>query len=128
MVEAVLDPIRMPTITLTQTELDDIDAAMAAGALPPDWMDRYHAAVQANVFGHDHKTDRHGNPIEQGRGSASNQTAQSLAAYRKYGRDELGYAENLKRMEGELAASDKLRAEARAAAGAARRNAIGGKR
>ena len=35
-----------------------------------------------NVFGHDYKTDRHGKPIEQGVGSPSNPTIQSMNALR----------------------------------------------
>ena len=119
--ETVIDPIRMPTITLSQSELDEIEAQMAAGALPPDWLDRHYAAVQANVFGHDHKTDKHGCPIEQGRGSASNMTQQSVDAYRKWGKDEPDYAENLKRMQAQLSASNEVR---NATAAARRKEAV----
>ena len=35
------------------------------------------------VYGVDHKVDRLGRPIEQGRGSAKNQTVQSIEAYRR---------------------------------------------
>jgi hypothetical protein len=117
MVETVIDPIRMPTVTLLQTEMDEIEDLMAQGQLPPDWLERYHVAVAANVFGADHKKDKHGNPIEQGRGAAANMTSQSVEAYKKWGKDEPGYAENLKRMEAQLAACN----EVRAAGGDARR-------
>ena len=122
MVDTVLDPIRMPIITLSQAELDEIETAISAGQLPADFLDRYYAAVQKNVFGQDHRTDRHGNPIEQGIGSAGNQTANSIKAYKKYGKYEDDYtpeqfAANVKRMEAELAACN----EARAAAGAGAR-------
>lgn len=122
MVETKVDVLRPPSITLSQKELDEIDAQMAAGVLPPDYLDRHLDAVEANVFGHDHKKDRHGDPIEQGIGSPGNQTQNSVNAYRKYAKYEMGFseaqfAENLKRMEGELAASN----EARAAAGTVRR-------
>jgi hypothetical protein len=33
-----------------------------------------------NVYGHDHKTDRHGKPVEQGLGSKQNPTIQSMSA------------------------------------------------
>ena len=118
MVETVLDPIRVPTITLSDAELDDIEAQIEAGKLSPDFLERYYAAVANNVFGHDHKTDRHGNPIEQGRGSASNMTQQSVDAYRKWGKDEPGYAEHLATMEKQLAACNAVRA----AGGDARRD------
>jgi hypothetical protein len=61
------------------------------------------------VYGVDHKVDRLGRPIEQGRGSAKNQTVQSVEAYRRYGKDEPDYKENLARMEKELAESDARR-------------------
>jgi len=117
MVETVLDPIRMPTVTLSQKEMDDIEALMAQGQLPPDYLDRYHEAVAKNVFGFDHKVDADGNPIEQGRGSPGNQCQQSIDAYKKFGRPEKGSSEaefkefndNLKRMEAELRACNAAR-------------------
>jgi hypothetical protein len=115
MVDTVIDPIRVPTITLSQSEIEDIEAGIAAGELPPDWLERHAAAVQANVFGHDHKKDKNGNPIEQGRGSESNMTAQAVAAYRKYGREEPDYQRHLSRMEKQLAACDEVRSAAAAA-------------
>jgi hypothetical protein len=124
MVETVIDPIRMPTVTLSQAELDEIDQLILAGQLPPDWIARYYAAVRANVFGHDHKTDRHGEPIEQGRGSAGNQTQQSLDAFKKFCSSEPNFSEHLALMEKQLAACNELRAEA----GAARRKEAGARR
>ena len=61
------------------------------------------------VYGVDHKVDRLGRPIEQGRGSAKNQTVQSVEAYRRYGKDEPDYKENLARMEKELAETNERR-------------------
>ncbi len=124
--ETPIDPIRVPTITLSQAEIEEIEAEMAAGQLPPDFLDRHYAAVDANVFGHDHKKDKHGNPIEQGFGAPGNQTRNSINAFKRYAKYDADYSEatfkeTLQRMEAELAASDKLRAEVRAAAGAARR-------
>jgi hypothetical protein len=121
-VDTVLDPIRMPIITLSQAELDEIETAMSAGQLPADFLDRYYAAVQENVFGRDHKTDRQGNPIEQGIGSSGNQTRNSINAYKKYGKYEADFtpekfAADVKRMEAELAVCN----EAREAAGNGRR-------
>ena len=60
------------------------------------------------VFGANHKTDRFG-PIEEGRGSARNQTRQSIEAYRRHGKDEPDYKENLARMEKELAETNERR-------------------
>jgi hypothetical protein len=56
-----------------------------------------------DVFGVDHKTDRNGQPIEQGLGSASQPTRQSVEAYRKYCKEEIGYIEHLTKMEKALA-------------------------
>jgi hypothetical protein len=112
MVDSVLDPMRVPCITLSQTEIDEIQQLIADGQLAPDYLDRHLEAVKKNVFGHDHKLDAAGTPIEQGRGSKFNQTQQSIEAYKKYGHDEPNFAENLKRMEAELAASNKRRAAA----------------
>ena len=77
-----------------------------AGLLPPDWLDKYAAAVEANVFGEGSRRDAKGNPVEQGRGSADNQTSQSVEAYRKWGKDEPDYERTLARMEKQLAASE----------------------
>ncbi|MGA8319508.1 MAG: hypothetical protein WB774_01485 [Xanthobacteraceae bacterium] len=56
------------------------------------------------VFGVDYKTDKRGEPIEQGKGSAAQPTQQSIDAYAKYCRHEDGFAENLKNMKAALAA------------------------
>jgi hypothetical protein len=46
-------------------------------------------AERRNVFGHDYKTDRHGKPIEQGIGSASQPTENHfLAVAAALGQDE----------------------------------------
>lgn len=120
MVETRPDPVRVPTITLSQAELDEIEALMERGELPADYLDRYFDAVEANVFGHDHKKHKDGTPIEQGRGSPGNQTRQSIDAFKKYGRPEKGaseaefkeFADQVRRMEGELKACDEARAAA----------------
>jgi hypothetical protein len=107
--DTVIDPIKVPVITLSQAELEDIQAMIDAGQLPGDFLDRHHEAVRKNVFGHDFKTDRHGDPIEQGRGSAVNMTQQSVDAYKKWGRDEPDFAANLQRMEEQLAGANARR-------------------
>lgn len=120
MVETVIDPIRMPTVTLSQSEMAEIEELMAAGQLPPDFLERYHVAVENNVFGHDHKKDRHGNPIEQGIGAPGNQTRNSINAFKKYAKYDADYtpeaaAASVKRMEAELAACTEVRKAAAAA-------------
>lgn len=122
MVDSVIDPIRVPTITLSQAEMEEIEQLMAAGALAPDFLDRYHEAVEKNVFGFDHKKDEQGNPVEQGIGSAANQTANSINAYIKYAKYEPGYVKeeyekSLARMRAELTACNKQRAAMRAKKG-----------
>ena len=118
MVDSVIDPIRVPTINLSQAEMDEIEQLMNAGQLAPDFLERYHEAVEKNVFGFDHKKDEQGNPIEQGVGSAGNQTMNSINAYRKYAKYEPGFNEkeflaNVERMKAELTACNKVRAAAR---------------
>ena len=68
------------------------------------------AIARRDVFGVDHKTDKQGNPIEQGLGSAVKMTQQHVDAYIKAQTDkkfrsepEPGYADNLKRMQAQLA-------------------------
>lgn len=116
MVTTPVDPIRVPAITLSQSEIEEIEFQIAAEQLPADFLERHFAAVQAAVFGHDVKFDAKGIPIEQGRGSALSQTRQSVDAYRKWGKDEPDFERHLAQMEKQLAASDARRkAEAEAA-------------
>jgi hypothetical protein len=104
--EKKYDPVKVPTVTLTPLEIDEIYDLIDKGELPKNYVDRYFEAVQDNVFGIDHKKDRKGHPIEQGIGSPGNQTRNSIEAFRKYGKDEPGYEDTLKRMEAELNASN----------------------
>jgi hypothetical protein len=73
-------------------------------AMTPKEHKAYLLEQQKVVFGDDHKVDKDGNPIEQGIGSLAQPTDNSVAAYRRWGRDEPDYAANLARMEKELAA------------------------
>jgi hypothetical protein len=109
MVETPIDPIRMPTITLSEEELDEIEAKMATGELPPDYLERHYQAVANNVFGVDHKRDRKGSPIEQGIGAPGNQTRNSINAYKKWCSADPDYAETLKKMEAQLVDSHQAR-------------------
>jgi hypothetical protein len=72
--------------------------------MSPAELKQYYLDEEKAVFGHDVKHDRDGDPIEQGLGSPDHPTHQSVQAYKKYGIDETDYAENLKRLEDELAA------------------------
>jgi hypothetical protein len=75
------------------------------------------AQEKNDVFGVGHKTDRNGKPIEQGIGTAGNQTSHSIDAYilaqtvwRKGG-PEPGYEQHLARMKRELAECEARRAK-----------------
>jgi hypothetical protein len=109
MVATVIDAVHPPAITLSQSEIEEIQAEIDAGLLPPDFLERHHEAVRKNVFGHDYKTDGKGAPLEQGRGSPNNQTHQSVEAFKKWGVNEPDYERNLARMEKELVASEARR-------------------
>jgi hypothetical protein len=110
MQEKKYSPVKVPTITLTPVEIDEMYDLIDKGELPNNYVDRYFEAVQDNVFGVDHKKDRKGNPIEQGIGSPGNQTRNSIEAYAKYTRDEPEVkAKNIERMERELAESNERR-------------------
>jgi hypothetical protein len=56
-------------VTRAPEELDEMRRQIAAGDLPADAIEKYYEEERRNVFGHDHKTDAKGNPIEQGIGS-----------------------------------------------------------
>jgi hypothetical protein len=100
-------------VTKTQDELNEMRAEIAAGTLPPDAIKKYREEEDRNVFGHDAKKRRDGTYEEQGVGSAKNQSANSIAAYRKYCSHEPRFEENLARMERELAATNERRAAER---------------
>ena len=83
MVATVIDPIKVPSITLSNEELDEIKAGMKSGELPPDFLERHRRAIALNVFGFDAKQDRHGNYIEQGLGAPGFETGNHFAALKK---------------------------------------------
>ena len=114
MVETRPDPIRPPTINQSMAELEQMQALIDAGQLPPDFIERHFDAVDANVFGVDAPKDKRGYRTEQGRGSPVNMTQQSIDAYKKWhgpSKDqpegEAGVAENRKKMEAQLATNQK---------------------
>jgi hypothetical protein len=83
MVTTPIDPLNIPVLSMSGEQLDEVRAAIASGQLPGDYLDRYREAVAKNVFGHDHKKDRHGAPIEQGLGAKGHETANHFTALKK---------------------------------------------
>jgi hypothetical protein len=65
MVTTPIDPIRIPTITLSQSELTEVQEEIEAGILPPDYLDRHYEAVARNVFGFDAKKIVRGNTLSR---------------------------------------------------------------
>lgn len=119
-------PLKVPVISLTQEEIDEYRELIEEGKLPRDWFEQYERAVEQNVFGHDVKHDRHGNPIEQGFGSAAHPTRNSINAYKAHQMGnkigpEPNFAENLAKMEADLAAFEGARKLKRDAARAKRK-------
>ena len=107
---------RPTPITLTAEELETMRLQIETGQLPPDAIAQHFDCVQKNVFGFDFKKDRNGKPIENGLGSARNQTRNSVESYRKWGIGEADYEINLQRMEKELAVANERRKREREAA------------
>lgn len=100
MVTAVtIDPIKPSVLNLTAEEIEEIKGQIALGQLPADFLARCDEARARNVFGADYRTDAKGRPIEQGFGSESQMTVNSIAAYKKYGKDEPDYERQVARME-----------------------------
>jgi hypothetical protein len=90
-------------VTLTNEEVEKMHSDIAAGKLPPDAWAEHLKGEEKAVFGHDVRHDRKGKPIEVGIGSALQPSHNSVEAYRVWCRNEPKYAENLARMEKELA-------------------------
>jgi hypothetical protein len=99
-------------VTLTNDELTEMRMKVQSGELPPDAIKRHYEDERRNVFGHDHKV-RNGKPVEQGYGSAQNQTKNSVEAYKKYHSADVDYEKTLARLEKELAESNARRAAER---------------
>jgi phage repressor protein C with HTH and peptisase S24 domain len=94
----------------TPKELAEMQMLIDQGKLPRDAIEQYYENEFMAVYGENYKTDKNGEPIEQGIGSKSQPSPNSIAAYiktqtqyRKNG-PEPGYDEHLARMEAELAA------------------------
>jgi hypothetical protein len=114
MVQAVIDPIRVPTITLSEEELTELHEQIAAGQLPPDFLIRHENAKALNVFGHDAIKNRDGSFREQGLGSEFGMTRNSINAYKKFGKEEQDFEKNVARMEKQLVAANERRKQAAA--------------
>jgi hypothetical protein len=91
-------------VHLKESEIADMRRRIAQGLLPPDAIEKHFEAERMAVFGENYKTDRDGNPIEQGKGSKAQPTLQSVEAYRKYGKSEPSYEQTLAQMQADLAA------------------------
>ena len=100
-------------VTKTVEEIFEMRELIARGELPADAIEKYYEGEAKNVFGHDAKKIK-GEYVEQGVGSAGNQTRNSIESYKKYHKDDHDCAEHLARMEKELAESSKKRARRKA--------------
>jgi hypothetical protein len=92
------------SVHLKPSELADMQRQIDVGLLPKNAIDQYWLDQEMAVFGEDFKRGPDGLPMEQGKGSALQPTSQSVEAYRKFGKSEPAYQENLQRMEADLAA------------------------
>jgi hypothetical protein len=81
---STFDPIKPPTITLSDEEMGKMLADIDAGVLPKDYLKKYLDAVDANVFGSEAPKDKQGWRLEIGLGSPRNQTQQSIDAYKRW--------------------------------------------
>ena len=103
--------VRILPVTLSVAELAEWEDMIEQGKLPKDHIDQYFEQLDAAVFGADAPKDRKGQRKEQGLGSPVNQTQQSIDAYKRWcgpgkPNEEPDFADNLKRMEAELAATN----------------------
>jgi hypothetical protein len=73
----------LPPLSLTSDEIAAAREQIAAGLLPADVFEKHRLDCARAVYGHDHKVDRAGNPIEQGQGAAGHETGNHFAALKK---------------------------------------------
>jgi hypothetical protein len=99
------------SVTKTPRELEEMRRQIDLGQLPKNAIEQYWLDQEMAVFGEDFRRDADGMPIEQGRGSPSQPTHQSVEAYRKYGKNEPNYTEHLAHMESVLSAYTAKRAK-----------------
>jgi hypothetical protein len=94
---------RRPTpLDLSWHEKQEIEAQIAEGTLPADYLAQCAEAAAQATFGHDYKRDRRGEPIQQGVGSPGNMTRQSIDAYRRWHSQDEDFQKNLAIMEKQL--------------------------
>jgi hypothetical protein len=117
-------PINIPSITLSEEELAEARANVEQGIFPEDWFLQYRESLAQAVYGADFQRDRNGNPIQQGIGAPLNQSANSIASYKKYCSHEPDFERHLARMEKELEETNKRKA-AEAAKGKAKTGWLG---
>jgi hypothetical protein len=91
-------PLKPSVLNLTAEEVEWMEGLIAQNLLPKNWFELCDDARDRFVFGEDFKIDRNGTPIENGLGSPGNMTAQSVAAYEKWCRDEPDHGRHLARM------------------------------
>lgn len=103
--ESLSDKLRPPSINQSIKELEQMQARIDKGDLPPDYIERHFDAVDANVFGFDAPKDKNGQRQEQGLGSPRNQTRQSIEAYKRWHKDDKDFQKTLETMEAQLAAN-----------------------
>jgi hypothetical protein len=96
-------------VALRSDEIEEMKILMADGKLPPSALTDHFSQEEQRVFGTQFKRGADGVPIERGIGSASQPSANSVEAYRIYGRSEPDYAANLAKMEQALAAHEARR-------------------
>ena len=97
------------SVHLKPSELADMQRQIDLGQLPKNAIEQYYLDQETAVFGEGFKRDAQGRPIENGKGSPSQPTAQSLEAYKKYAKSEPNYQENVQQMEAALAAHNAKR-------------------
>lgn len=87
----------------SQADLDHARRQVALGLLPANYIEKHFEDERKAVFGENYRTDRNGWPLESGKGSAAQPTEQSIAAYKKYCKNEPGFDQHVAKMEQALA-------------------------
>lgn len=109
MVDTPFDPIRVPSVTLSESELQEISDQIDNDLLPKDYLRKYRENLVNVVFGHGHQVDKQGRPIEQGMGSAQNMTQHAIDAFTRFNKDKEGYEKELAVLQRQLVESNARR-------------------
>lgn len=92
-------------VTFTPEELNELRAEGGEQAVK-----EHYENETKNVFGYNYQTDpKTGAPIEQGIGSPAQPSANSVAAYERFCRDQPNFAATLAKMKSDLAAFEAKR-------------------